>query len=303
MNRYTWIFLALAYAISWSISEVGFRLLPGGNSSYLFIATAFMFGPALAATITTRFFMRQPLKTLGPLFAWNRFVVFAALLPIVFAFAHVLVALATPGLTVDFDSNTVMSNVLAQVPSEQQALVLEKLQGLGNILPWLLVAQTVFLGLLAGISINAIAALGEELGWRGFLFNNLSSVGFWQQSLFVGVFWGLWHAPLILRGHNYNTHSYTGVAMMVLFCVMLSPIFTYFRAKAKAVLAPVWMHGVLNATGGTAIFVSGSDLLRGPAGMAGIIVLLMVNVFLVMHLRKTPLSLASGNTIPSPPNE
>lgn len=297
MNRFTWIFLFLAFAISWSISEIGFRLLPDGKTSYVIIAAAFMFGPALAAIATTRFFMRQPLKTLGPFFAWNRYVVLAALFPIGFAFAHVLAAPLVPGLTIAFNADAIINNIISQIPAEQQQAVLNKIQDLGHMLPWLLVAQTVFAGLLAGISINAVAAFGEELGWRGFLFNNLSSLGFWQHSAFVGVFWGLWHAPLILRGHNYNNHSYSGVLMMVLFCALLSPVFTYVRAKANALLAPVWMHGVLNATGSTALFVSGPDLLRGPTGLAGIAVLAFLNLLLALLLRKTPIIF---NGIPSP---
>ena len=53
-----------------------------------------------------------------------------------------------------------------------------------------------------------------------------------------------------------------------------------------ALLAPVWMHGVLNATGGTLVFVSGSDLLRGPAGLAGILVLAAMNLLLWLHRRR-----------------
>jgi membrane protease YdiL (CAAX protease family) len=291
MNKFTWLFLALAFGISWSISELGFHFLPEGNSAYLLIATAFMFGPAIAAFITTRFFMRQPLTTLGPLFAWNRYVLFAALVPIGFAFAHVLAATAIPGLSIQFNADAVIDNVVSLLPIEQQQAAVTKMKALGDMLPWLMIAQVIVAGLLAGITINAIAAFGEELGWRGFLFNNLNKMGFWQHSLFVGVFWGLWHAPLILRGHNYKSDTLLGVLMMVLFCIMLSPLFTYFRAKANAVLAPTWLHGVMNATGGTAVFFSGPELLRGPAGLAGILVLTLANAMLYLHLRKMPVVL------------
>ena len=49
MKRSTWWFVALAYGISWSVSEIGFRLLPQGKYTPMLIAIAFMFGPALAA--------------------------------------------------------------------------------------------------------------------------------------------------------------------------------------------------------------------------------------------------------------
>lgn len=39
---------------------------------------------------------------------------------------------------------------------------------------WIMLIQ----GLIAGITINAIAEFGEELGWRGFLVKELSEVNF-----------------------------------------------------------------------------------------------------------------------------
>lgn len=42
-------------------------------------------------------------------------------------------------------------------------------------------------GLVAGLTINALAALGEELGWRGLLLTELSPLGFWRLSVITGV--------------------------------------------------------------------------------------------------------------------
>ena len=107
--------------------------------------------------------------------------------------------------------------------------------------------------------------------------------------LVVGVVWGLWHAPLILRGHNYPDHPQWGVAMMVLFCVAMSPLYAHVRERAGSLLAPSVMHGTLNATGGTLILLSGaSDLWRGPAGGAGILVLLLLNLWLWRVRRRAP---------------
>ena len=43
------------------------------------------------------------------------------------------------------------------------------------------------LGLIAGITINAVAGFGEELGWRGFLQKEFGFMGFWKSSLLIGV--------------------------------------------------------------------------------------------------------------------
>jgi membrane protease YdiL (CAAX protease family) len=67
---------------------------------------------------------------------------------------------------------------------------------------WIAVLQA----LIAGVTINAVSGFGEELGWRGFLQRELVHLGFWKSSICVGLIWGLWHAPLILQGHNHPSH-------------------------------------------------------------------------------------------------
>ena len=67
---------------------------------------------------------------------------------------------------------------------------------------------------------------------------------------------------------------------------MLGALFEFVRQRSGALLAPIWMHGVLNATAGSMVFVSGSDLIRGPTGAAGVLVLVAMNLALWRHLRR-----------------
>jgi membrane protease YdiL (CAAX protease family) len=146
---------------------------------------------------------------------------------------------------------------------------------------WLALLQ----GLIAGISINAVAGFGEELGWRGFLQKELAFLGFWRSSVLIGFIWGLWHAPLILQGHNYPQHRITGVLMMTVWCMLLAPIFSYVRVKARSVIAAAIIHGTLNATYGLAIVLirGGSDLTTGVTGLPGFVVLATVILILWLH--------------------
>src|SRR5699024_5751565 len=66
----------------------------------------------------------------------------------------------------------------------------------------LLVGQLINMVLAAWV-INLLPALGEEIGWRGWLTPQLLPLGVVPTVLITGVVWGLWHTPLLLLGHNY----------------------------------------------------------------------------------------------------
>ncbi len=136
--------------------------------------------------------------------------------------------------------------------------------------------------LIAGITINAIFAFGEEVGWRGFLIKEFGEMGFWKASYLIGLIWGVWHAPIIAMGHNYPQHPGIGLIMMVLFCLLYSPIFTYIRIKTKSVLGAAILHGSLNATAGIPLMYlkGGNDLTVGIGGLAGLLVLGALNIVL-----------------------
>lgn len=80
---------------------------------------------------------------------------------------------------------------------------------------------------------------------------------------------------------------YSCVFMMIGFCLLAGPIFGFVRLKAKSVIAAAIIHGSLNATAGLAIILvaGGSDLLFGITGLAGFIVLALVNVGIFVYNR------------------
>jgi membrane protease YdiL (CAAX protease family) len=92
--------------------------------------------------------------------------------------------------------------------------------------------------------------------------------------------WGLWHFPLILIGHNYPQHPVIGAGMMVIFCVLLTPMMIYIVIKSKSVITAAIFHGCLNAIAGLHIlFLSGgNDLTNGITGISGFIALLFMNL-------------------------
>nr|WP_277347879.1 CPBP family intramembrane glutamic endopeptidase [Haloarcula rubripromontorii] len=117
--------------------------------------------------------------------------------------------------------------------------------------------------------INALVALGEELGWRGLLLRELSPLGFWRVSLLTGTVWGICHAPLILQGHNFPDAPYAGVVVMTVWTVAGTPVFTYLTVRAQSVLAPTLLHGSFNAVASLSLvsLTGAGALLVGPVGV------------------------------------
>jgi len=119
-----------------------------------------------------------------------------------------------------------------------QAKVVNPVMNIGKLRPleiWKIdpVLSLIFLiitSLLAGLTINAIAALGE-MGWKGLLLNELASkMGLLKASIITGVIWSLWHAPLILAGYNYPHHpDVIGLGMFTLMCIVWSIIFRILK--------------------------------------------------------------------------
>lgn len=74
------------------------------------------------------------------------------------------------------------------------------------------------LALMPGAAfINLLPALGEELGWRGWLLPKPLPLGTLPALLVSGVIWGLWHAPIILLGYNYpDAPRWLGMTEMAL---------------------------------------------------------------------------------------
>lgn len=105
-------------------------------------------------------------------------------------------------------------------------------------------------------------------------------MNFFKATIIIGFIWGIWHAPLILMGHNYPQHPQIGVFMMIVLCIFLSALFIYITIKSKSVIAAAIIHGTLNATAGISIMLidGGNDLTVGMPGLAGFITL---TIFLI----------------------
>jgi uncharacterized protein len=284
MNRTT-LFLLLTFGICWSAA--GIFALAGGTYKGIggtLLATGYMLVPAIAAIIVTWFVHRERIgKNLLISFKINRWFFVAWLTPLLLSFASLGIALLFPGVNYSPDMEGMFTRFEGTLTPDQ----MDQMRLSMAMMPLHPLLMAVLQGLLAGITINAVFGFGEELGWRGFLVRQLEGKSFVKVSLIIGAIWGIWHAPIILFGHNYPDHPVAGVFMMTAWCILLSPMFLYVTLKSGSVIAAAVMHGTLNATVGIAIMMleGGSDLMVGATGLAGFIALTGVTLLFFLYDR------------------
>lgn len=283
------VFYLLACALAWAVD---LPLWIGGVSlatpAGIALVSASMYAPGVAAifvvVVLQRTRGRAILRRLGwwPVRPVRRTILFAlaglvgsALLPIatvflaaVFGFARLdvvhfsgfadtLSALLPAGQTLPIPVQLVVVIQLAQIP-------------LGAVL-------------------NGLFTLGEETGWRGFLLPALRPLGTWPALVITGAAWGLWHAPVILLGYDFNQPNAYGLVLMVVGCVAYGILVGWLRVRTGSIWACVVAHGAFNAAGGFAALVvaagaSPSAAAVGPLGWTAWI--LMAALVLILALRK-----------------
>ena len=283
------VFLALAYGIAWSLG-FGFFALGGrvNSGAFLAIGVLYMFAPATAALITQKWIWKEPLRDLGLRMPRMTWMVVAWLWPVLLVFVALAVSLAIPGVSLVTGLEGFIATIADKVPPEHLADLKEHLGQTILATPGVLLFLSIGQVLMAGPTVNAIAALGEELGWRGLLMHELKPLGFWRSSFAIGFFWGLWHLPMIINGYNYPGFPILGPVMMTLLTILLSPIIGYVTWRAGSVYAAAVFHGTFNAAASLAIFLNGgSVLIVGMTGLAGMLTLLLANAALWFHLRPT----------------
>lgn len=282
INR-TSLFLLLTFVISFSLAGI-YKLLGGPYDMIggTILAVVYMFIPMISALIIERGIHKEKIKTtLFISFKINKWFFVAWLMPLFISFGTLGISLLFPDVSYTSEMTGMMKRFENMFTPEQMEQMKSSMKTLPVHPIWLSVLQ----GLIAGATINAVAGFGEELGWRGFLLKEFKEKNFLKASVIIGFIWGIWHAPLILMGHNYPQHPVIGVFMMIFWCILLTPIFLYITIKAKSVIAAAIMHGTLNATAGIAIMVidGGNDLTVGMTGFAGFLFLLFVLLGLFIY--------------------
>jgi membrane protease YdiL (CAAX protease family) len=119
---------------------------------------------------------------------------------------------------------------------------------LGFAIPGSSPAERVVAGALISVSLGllamAVLAIGEEVGWRGYMLKRLIDARQPRPVLTSAVVWALWHTPLVLSGH-YNP-SPRPVPSFIMFFIALSGT-AWVMARLRLSTGSVWPAIVLHA--------------------------------------------------------
>ena len=265
-------YLAWTFGLAWAAQFAAAPLYRSNRMLGQLALAAMMFVPALGALLAGDGFsgmgwkprVRQNLRLL--LVAWFAPILLTAL-------GAALYFIAFPG---HFDLSG--AYLAAYVGAE----ALDQLRAQGVSYPLYVLISTVS-ALTYGPPLNALAALGEEIGWRGFLYPQLKArFGRRTGWLLGGAIWGAWHWPLIcLIGYEYgaaagNAAGYPGapVTGMLLFCAIAAGwgiLHDWLYEKSGSIWTPALLHGAINAAATLALSIclpdTGASRLLGPTPM------------------------------------
>ena len=292
------LFYILISLISLLLS--GFFYLFGGkldSTAGFIMASFYMFIPTVSVLIIEKITHKEKIrKKLLISFKLNKWFLVAWLVPPILAALSALIALSFTNVSFSPDMAGMFDRFKDILSADQIIEMKNSIDNMPINYFWLILIQ----GLVAGMTINALFGFGEELGWRAFLLRQFENKTFLKAAIIIGFVWGLWHAPIILMGHNYPSYPIFGVLMMTIWCILLSPLFLYITIKAKSVIAASILHGTLNATAGLSLLLlkGGNELLVGVTGLAGFLALaLIIGLFFIYdkYISKEKIMLKSIN--------
>ena len=145
--------------------------------------------------------------------------------------------------------------------------------------------------------LNTFVSLGEEIGWRGFLYPQLrANLGREKGWLLGGIIWGAWHWPLIgLIGYEYGTEYFgfpvVGMLVFCVFTIAMGILCDWLYEQSGSIWVPSICHGAINAAGTLPLAIclpnTGSARLLGPMPN-GLIAGLPILITAVLLGRKEP---------------
>ena len=243
-------YAAITYAIAWALQIAGSLYMlnnPDMTGQYVFKGSlaVCMFAPLLATLIVNKNLRGMGWKPqIKKNFKWLIFAAYA-MAPVTLI-GGALFYIIFPSL---FDTSG--SYLIAQ--NAESGVDLEKMiRESGLTMQTYMIIQLVP-SLIIAPFLNIITAIGEEIGWRGFLYPELNkSLSRAKTWIIGGVFWAVFHFPAMLLGgyeygFDYIGSPWFGLMVFTLFCITAGIIEEIVYDKTKSIWYAALLHGSINA--------------------------------------------------------
>jgi len=150
----------------------------------------------------------------------------------------------------------------------------------------LLILLFIAVALIGGPLSSLALYFGEEYGWRGFLQNELFRYNKRIGAAIIGLIWGAWHIPLILKGLHTYPATTEGIMAALIFFTLWGIILSYSVLKTGSILVAAFMHGSVNyiySFSITYIVHPYVNLKSFGLGVYGLIILLVIVIIVLFN--------------------
>ncbi len=108
-----------------------------------------------------------------------------------------------------------------------------------------LLVQRLAVVMTLGITVGFVFALGEEIGWRGYLLPRLIKANVRFPVLLSGIIWAVWHVPFVLL--TFQHQPCVTAVLYSLLCVVFAVFIGWLRLVSGSVLVAGMAHAAYNA--------------------------------------------------------
>jgi membrane protease YdiL (CAAX protease family) len=185
-------FIALTFVLT-SLFDIPTILLGVTGDAYKQFTTAGMWCPAIAAFIT-KWIYKDNYCNLGWKWPKPKIIIFAFLIPVLYSLITYLI---------------IWTNGWGHFYNQEFVKTVAESYGLTAYSTPIILTLFIFMKGIFGVFKSSANALGEEIGWRGFLTPQLyAKYGYVKTSLIVGVIWAIWHYTVLIFGDYNNGNFY-----------------------------------------------------------------------------------------------
>jgi membrane protease YdiL (CAAX protease family) len=223
-----YIALVFVYSLAFYWLMIRAHSVSAGNGLYVL---GIMWCPALAA-VTTLKWNGRALSELGWGWGETKYQVLSCGIPLLYtAITYALV----------------WCTGLGEFPNPEFVQHVASIMG-PNMPSW--VAVLLYVALTGSFQIvrSMASALGEEIGWRGFMVPELAKTySFTTVSIVSGLVWAVWHYPgLLFTDYNGGTPALYGILCFTASVVAVSFVCAWMRLKSGSLWTGVILHASHN---------------------------------------------------------